>query len=110
MKEQAGPVQLQGGLNSCLSVRFTHLWQPQVKFYQFLPKTGKTLSAEQNSRTSGDKNTVRSHAPYNSLILCFWMRRTFLSRSDFGTTMHDSDRDEYARLQHILGQNMLQFR
>ena len=50
MKEQAGPVQLQGGLNSCLSVRFTHLWQPQVKFYQFLPKTGKTLSAEQNSR------------------------------------------------------------
>lgn len=82
MKEQAGPVQLQGGLNSCLSVRFTHLWQPQVKFYQFLPKTGKTLSAEQNSRTSGDKNTVRSHAPYNSLILCFWMRRTFLYRSD----------------------------
>lgn len=23
-----------------------------------------------------------------------------------GTTMRDSDRDEYARLQHILGQNM----
>lgn len=27
-----------------------------------------------------------------------------------GTTMHDSGRDEYAKLQHILGQNMLQFR